>query len=241
MNSCSWWIAGVPVVSASFTIRHGCQQQVTSETWGCSVSVQTNLLSPPRLISVRQEKPRVTLRRSPALLSRNLIIPRWRAGHRRLRIFKLGRGCRAWTSLWWHSEAIRGSKGIWFLSGVSEWNRPLCQITGGWPSRPARSAWRAWNAEWPEGDAVPESRAETRAYLDGRRKKVASNAQKSKHPRVRVDITAAIHASVLLSGSAAVKWLSGWVVHFLNPTKQITTGDNSKVASSCCRKGENWN
>lgn len=150
MDSSSCGVPGAPVVSISFTIRHGCQQHVPSETRGCSVSVQTNLLSPPRLILVCQEKPRVTLRRSPALLSRNLIIPRRRAGHRRLRIFQLGRGCGARTSLWWHSEAIRGTRRIWFLSGVSEWNRPLCQITGGWPRRPARSAWRAWNAELSE-------------------------------------------------------------------------------------------
>lgn len=45
--------------------------------------------------SLNVEKPRVTLRRSHALLSRNLIIPRWRAGHRRLPIFKIGRGCSA--------------------------------------------------------------------------------------------------------------------------------------------------
>lgn len=69
--------------------------------------------------SLNVEKPRVTLRRSHALLSRNLIIPRWRAGHRRLPIFKLGRGCSARMSLWWHSEAIRGGKG----SGFS----PACQ------------------------------------------------------------------------------------------------------------------
>lgn len=117
--------------------------------------------------------PSVTLRRSPALLSarfnnpavarRSRASPDIEARPRLQRMDGWMDGCLCGGI----QRQIRGGKRIWFLSGVSEWNRPHCQITGGWPRRPARSAWRALERRWIA--QVPRChRAEIISYLDGR-------------------------------------------------------------------------